>query len=120
MPAEAYPTSKEQAEWFYRRSGTIVKSPFMLNAGWFEAGRKIYDVPNLVAEAAKDFGARGVGYEIDPELIRESRERAVEFFQTGVAPVSPEETLETLAFMEAADLSKARNGAAVKLSELLK
>jgi predicted DsbA family dithiol-disulfide isomerase len=56
MPAEAYPTSKEQAEWFYQRSGLIVKSPFMLNAGWFEAGRKIYDVPNLVAEAAKDFG----------------------------------------------------------------
>jgi hypothetical protein len=28
----------------------------MLNAGWFEAGRKIYDVPNLVTEAAKDFG----------------------------------------------------------------
>jgi len=44
--------------------------------------------------------------------------RAIEFFQTGVAPVSPEETLETLAFMEAADLSKARNGAAVKLSEV--
>ena len=58
MPAEAYPTSKAQAEWFYRRSGTIVKSPFMLNAGWFEAGRKIYDVPNLVAEAAKDFGVK--------------------------------------------------------------
>jgi predicted DsbA family dithiol-disulfide isomerase len=56
MPAEAYPTSKEQAEWFYRRSGTIVESPFMLNAGWFETGRKTYDVPNLVAEAAKDFG----------------------------------------------------------------
>jgi predicted DsbA family dithiol-disulfide isomerase len=56
MPAEAYPTSKAQAEWFYRRSGTIVKSPFMLNAGWFEPGRKIYDVPNLIAEAAKDFG----------------------------------------------------------------
>jgi len=56
MPAEAYPTSKEQAEWFYRRSGMIVKSPFMLNAGWFEAGRKIYDAPNLVAEAARDFG----------------------------------------------------------------
>src|SRR6186713_3253714 len=55
MPAEAYPTSKEQAEWFYRRSGLMVKSPFMLNAGWFEAGWKIYDAPNLVAEAAKDF-----------------------------------------------------------------
>jgi predicted DsbA family dithiol-disulfide isomerase len=58
MPAEAYPTSKEQAEWFYRRSGTIVKSPFMLNAGWFEASRKIYDAPNLVAEAARDFGVK--------------------------------------------------------------
>jgi predicted DsbA family dithiol-disulfide isomerase len=57
MPAEAYPTSKAQSEWFYRRSGTIVKSPFMLNAGWFEPGRNIYDVPNLIAEAAKDFGA---------------------------------------------------------------
>ena len=56
MPTEAYPTSKQQSEWFYRRSGTIVKSPFMLNAGWFEPGRKIYDVPNLIAEAAKDFG----------------------------------------------------------------
>lgn len=56
MPAEAYPVSKQQAEWFYRRSGTIVKSPFMLNAGWFEPGRRIYDVPNLVAEAARDFG----------------------------------------------------------------
>src|SRR5450432_168371 len=56
MPADAYPVSKEQAEWFYRRSGTIVGSPFMLNAGWFEPGLKQYTVPNLVAEAAKDFG----------------------------------------------------------------
>ena len=56
MPADAYPVSKEQAEWFYRRSGTIVRSPFMLNAGWFEPGMKRWLVPNLVAEAAKDFG----------------------------------------------------------------
>ncbi len=56
MPADAYPVSKERAEWFYRRSGTIVRSPFMLNAGWFEAGLKQYTAPNLVAEAAKDFG----------------------------------------------------------------
>lgn len=56
MPAEAYPTSKAQAEWFYRRSGTIVRSPFMLNAGWFEPGRAIYEAPNLVAESAKDLG----------------------------------------------------------------
>lgn len=48
-------------------------------------------------------------------LVRE----IVKFFQTGVPPVSPEETLEIMAFMEAADLSKARNGAAVELRELL-
>lgn len=30
----------------------------------------------IVIAAARDFGARGVGYEIDPALIRESRERA--------------------------------------------
>ncbi|HZS07722.1 MAG TPA: Gfo/Idh/MocA family oxidoreductase [Blastocatellia bacterium] len=43
----------------------------------------------------------------------------VKFFQTGVPPVSPEETLEIMAFMEAADLSKARQGAEVPLRELL-
>jgi predicted dehydrogenase len=42
----------------------------------------------------------------------------VRFFQTGVPPVSPEETLEIMAFMEAADLSKARGGAPVALSEV--
>ncbi len=49
--------SRSQCEWFYRRSGTIMRSPFMLNAGWFEPGVKEYLAPNLMAEAAKDFGA---------------------------------------------------------------
>jgi predicted DsbA family dithiol-disulfide isomerase len=57
MPAEAYPTSREQTDWFYRRSGTIMRSPFMLNSGWFEPNRGQWLAPNLVAEAAKDFGA---------------------------------------------------------------
>jgi predicted DsbA family dithiol-disulfide isomerase len=47
--------SREQADWFYRRSGTIVRSPFMLNSGWL-TGLKEYLAPNCVAEAAKDFG----------------------------------------------------------------
>lgn len=55
MPAEAYPVSREQCDWFYRRSGTIMRSPFMLNSGWWESDIKEYLVPNLVAEAAKDF-----------------------------------------------------------------
>ena len=41
------------------------------------------------------------------------------FFQTGVPPVAQEETLEIFAFMEAADESKRRGGATVKLSEVL-
>ena len=44
----------------------------------------------------------------------------VKFFQTGVPPVSPEETLEVMAFMEAADLSKAQSGRPVKLNEVMK
>jgi predicted DsbA family dithiol-disulfide isomerase len=50
------PDSKLQMEWFYRRSGSIMRSPFMLNPAWFEPGQKEYLAPNAVAEAAKDFG----------------------------------------------------------------
>lgn len=42
----------------------------------------------------------------------------VKFFQTGVSPVAPEETLEIMAFMEAAELSKARGGAPVALADV--
>lgn len=49
-------------------------------------------------------------------LVRE----IMKFFQTGVAPVSPEETLEIFAFMEAADESKRQGGAVVKLSEVMR
>jgi predicted DsbA family dithiol-disulfide isomerase len=56
MGATGLPVSREQCEWFYRRSGTIMRSPFMLNSGWFEPSTKEYLAPNLVAEAAKDFG----------------------------------------------------------------
>jgi predicted DsbA family dithiol-disulfide isomerase len=56
-----FPVSRSQCDWFYRRSGaTVMRSPFMLNSGWFEASRKgIYHAPNLVAEAGKDFGITG-------------------------------------------------------------
>jgi len=42
----------------------------------------------------------------------------VKFFQRGTAPVSTEECVEVLAFMQAADLSKARGGAPARLDEL--
>src|SRR5262245_28402510 len=56
LPAEAMPASREQEEWFYRRSGTIMRSPFMLNSDWFEPELRSYPAPNQLAEAAKDFG----------------------------------------------------------------
>ena len=42
----------------------------------------------------------------------------VKFFRTGVPPIPPDETLEIMAFMEAAELSKARGGAPVALAEV--
>lgn len=48
-------------------------------------------------------------------LIRE----VMKFFQTGVAPVSAEETIELFAFMEAADESKRHGGAPVRLADVL-
>ena len=57
MNPNDFPASQAQCEWFYRRSGTITRSPFMLNAGWVEPERKgDYTAPNFVAEAGKDFG----------------------------------------------------------------
>ncbi len=65
------------------------------------------------------FGAKGIspsgkggGYE---ELCREIGK----FFKTRRPPVSPEETIEIFAFMEAADESKRRGGAPVALKEVL-
>jgi predicted DsbA family dithiol-disulfide isomerase len=61
MRPEDFPVSQSQCDWFYRRSGgTVMHSAYMLNSGWFEAERKgHYEAPNLVAEAAKDFGFTG-------------------------------------------------------------
>ena len=46
-------------------------------------------------------------------------EQIVKFFETGIAPVRPEETQEIFAFMEAAELSKQRHGAPVALAEAM-
>ena len=57
MRPEDFPVSRSQCDWFYRRSGTIRRSPYMLNSGWFEAElRGDYTAPNLVAEACRDLG----------------------------------------------------------------
>ena len=50
------PTSREQEQWFYRRSGMLMRSPFMLNTDWYDASLKEWLAANAVAEAARDFG----------------------------------------------------------------
>lgn len=56
MDPSGLPTSRAQEEWFYRRSGMIMRSPFMLSSAWYEPILPEYLAPNLIAEAARDFG----------------------------------------------------------------
>src|SRR6184192_1195302 len=56
MDKAGLPTSQEQHEWFYRRSGTMMRSPFMLSSDWCDHQQSEYLTPNCVAVAAKDFG----------------------------------------------------------------
>jgi predicted dehydrogenase len=51
-----------------------------------------------------------------PQLL----EAVIACFQTGQPPVSPQETLEIHAFMEAADISKEQGGTPVNIPDLLK
>jgi len=57
MDEAAMPKTLAQMEWYYRRSGMLMRSPIMLQAGWFEPGRGEYLEPNCVAEAARDLGS---------------------------------------------------------------
>jgi hypothetical protein len=65
------------------------------------------------------FGTKGIapagGYGGYEPLVDE----IAKFFVTGKAPVSPEETLEIFAFMEAADESKRRGGETVSIESVL-
>ena len=75
--------------------------------------------PGKAGATAFIYGSKGsangnsAGY---PPLIDE----IVKFFKTGKVPVPAEETIEIFAFMSAADESKAKNGAAVSIKELIK
>jgi predicted DsbA family dithiol-disulfide isomerase len=56
MDKSGLPPTREHTEWYYRRSGMLMRSPFMLDASWIEPGRAEYLEPNCVAEAARDLG----------------------------------------------------------------
>jgi predicted dehydrogenase len=78
-----------------------------------------------IRDGAKTYGAVAFGSNAviatTPPMKTDYRglvAQIVKFFQTGRPPVAPEETLEIMAFMEAADASKARNGVAATLEDL--
>ena len=56
MDAAGMPTSRAQMDWFYRRSGMMMRSPFQLKSSWHEVGQTEYLAPNAVAEAAREMG----------------------------------------------------------------
>jgi predicted DsbA family dithiol-disulfide isomerase len=56
MDPGGLPTSREQEQWFYRRSGMMIRSPFMLNTDWYDPSLPEWLAPNCLAEGAKDFG----------------------------------------------------------------
>jgi len=76
-------------------------------------GKQDYGITLFREKAILRSEAREEGYR--PLLVE-----IVKFFQSGTSPVNPQDTLEMFAFMEAADISKARAGAAVLLSEVVK
>ena len=56
MDKTGLPPTRAHTEWYYRRSGMLMRSPQMLDAGWVEPNATEYLAPNCVAEAARDFG----------------------------------------------------------------
>jgi len=69
----------------------------------------------LIVFGSKKVVVEPPGHDYAPQL-----REIMKFFRTGVAPVSADETIETLAFMEAADESKRRGGCPVPLAEVIK
>jgi len=76
MDASGLPVSAAQTDWFYRRSGTVMRSPYMLHSGWFQPGCHEYLAPNLVALAAKEMGSPGdsVRLAINEAAVRQGRQ----------------------------------------------
>ena len=58
MDEAGMPKSREQLEWYYRRSAAMTRAQFPLNSGWYEEGVTEYLAPNAVTEAAKELGIR--------------------------------------------------------------
>jgi len=65
------------------------------------------------------FGTKGIAPVGTNSGYRPLVVEIVNFFRTGVPPVSEQETVELLAFMEAADQSRRENGGTVAMAEII-
>lgn len=103
-------------------SVTRVQTPLHdLVTGTWTGGR--LGVYRGLLQGAKSYGLTVHGSEAVVPLVEEPSYEALcrrigRFFRDGVAPVAPAETLEIYAFMEAAEESGRRGGAAVALDEM--
>ncbi|HEY3900891.1 MAG TPA: Gfo/Idh/MocA family oxidoreductase [Chthoniobacter sp.] len=71
-------------------------------------------------ERFSQFGALGAAQSSGGDSYVALLHRILDFFRTGVPPVTAEETIELFTFLEAAEESKRRGGQPVKLSEVLR
>lgn len=65
------------------------------------------------------FGSKGVNIAGKYDGYKPLCDQICTFFLTGKSPIDPQETLEIMAFMSAADASKAQNGAHVTLESVI-
>lgn len=98
--------------------GTTVEGKIEVTGTWSDGRKGIFRQDNSFHGAAK--GEKGEAPAGTFDGYVPLLEQIMNFFQTGVAPVSPEETTEIITFMEAADESKRQGGVAVKLSDVLR
>jgi predicted DsbA family dithiol-disulfide isomerase len=73
MDGDGLPKSRAQEQWYYRRSGLMNRSPFMLRSDSYEPVLPEYLAPNLVAEAARDLGIKddSVRLALSNSILRE-------------------------------------------------
>jgi len=100
------------------RRGKTADGKIEVTGTWAEGRSGIF-------RESKDYGGRAWGEKGEADVgayegYHVLLAAVVQFFQSGVVPVAPEETLEILAFMEAADESKRQGGAPVQIKEVMK
>jgi predicted dehydrogenase len=104
-----------------RLSRTIAADADITTCRWKDGRRGIYrGLPK--ADSSRPLltvtGSGGTSSTTGAAGVEGLMRALAEFFHTGRPPVDPAESLEVIAFMAAADVSKARNGAEVALAEL--